>query len=249
MEKLYYLNHQKFQEGDLKNAFSFALNLCAQDHNIDTITLLVPQANHYDIIGKELGIPPKDCTKHIIPNRLNMCLQVHTVRTYHPDYQLVGRDNCELLLAIWVNPKELNQFLDKSKVKYWVIVPWLLNDNKSFLEIHRAVDMETGKALHVDYQMDERVKRAIEWLKSTSYPNDLFHHPFDEERLKKMSNALSHYKIPFSHDALVNYCINNGIVNDAAQMIAEYFTKAQKRKFSMRDPGYHYMKQIMDGEK
>lgn len=96
---------------------------------------------------------------------------------------------------------------DKSRVKYWIIVPWLMDENRSFLEVHKAVDIETGMALEVNCELDDRVKHAIEWLKSTSYPNECFLHPNDEERLKQMSNALSYYDVPLTYDVVVNYGI------------------------------------------
>ena len=246
MEQLYYLNRERYNSGDVETAFRFALGLFKQDPNIDTITLLVPQARQYDIITKELGIATKFCTNHIVPNNLHIKLQVHTVKTYNPGYQFMGHEDCEVLIAVIVNPKDLEQFVDKSKVKYWIIVPWLMDENKSFLEVHEAVDLETGKAMEVDYELDDRVKHGIEWLKATSFPNSYFHHPNDEERLKQMSNALSHYKVPLTYDAVVNYCLNHGIINDAAHMIAEHFTKAQLRKFRLHNHCLAFMKQMMN---
>ena len=242
------MNRERYLNGDVQIAFRFAYDLCKQDPNIDTITLLVPQARQYDIITKELGITNKFCINHTVPNNLGKCLQVHTVKTYHPDYQFVDCEDCELLISIIVNPKDLEQFVDKSRVKYWIIVPWLLDENKSFLEIHEAIDVETGDTIQVSYELDERVKHAIEWLINTSYPNSCFHHPNDEERLKKMSNALSHFGVPLTYDAVVNYCIYHGIINEAAHMIAEHFTKAQQHKYPLRNHDYNFMKQMMERE-
>jgi len=90
MEQLYYLNRERYNSGDVETAFRFALGLFKQDPNIDTITLLVPQARQYDIITKELGIATKFCTNHIVPNNLHIKLQVHTVKTYNPGYQFMG---------------------------------------------------------------------------------------------------------------------------------------------------------------
>lgn len=248
MEQLYYLNRKRYNSGDVETAYRFALGLCKQDPNIDTITLLVPQARQYDIITKELGITTKFCTNHIVPNNLHKKLQVHTVKTYKPGYQFMGHGDCEVLIAVIVNPKDLEQFVDKSKVKYWIIVPWLMDENTSFLEVHEAVDIETGKALEVNYELDDRVKHAIEWLKATSYPNECFHHPNDKERLKQMSNALSYYDVPLTYDAVVNYSIYHGIINEAANMIAEHFTKAQQHKYAVRNHDYDFMKQMMERE-
>lgn len=246
MDLLYYLNHEHYQKGDLQIAFKFAMGLCKKDTNIDTITLLVPQANNYDVISNELSIPEKLCKKHIVPNPLKKCLQVHTVKTYSPSLKFLGHDDCELLIAIMVSPKDLDQFVDKSRVKYWIVVPWLLSENKSFFEIHEAIDLETGEISHGEYQLDDRVKHAIEWLKSTSFPNECFNHPNDKERLKKMSNALSHYNVPLSYDAVVYYCLNNGIINEASHIIADHFLKAQQRLFAVPRHDYDFLKEMMD---
>lgn len=53
-----------------------------------------------------------------------------------------------------------------------------------------------------NFNVDERVINAIEWLKTTSSPNEGYHHPNDENRLHIMANALAHYKVPLDHDGV-----------------------------------------------
>ncbi len=250
MEKLYYLNHQQYQTGDVKTAFKFAKELCKQYSKIDTITLLVPSVQQYDIITKELGITKQNCTEHIVPGKLKKHLQVHTIRTYHPDRHLAGNEEYELLISIFIKPKNLEQFVAEPKVKYWIIVPWLYEENRSFLEVHKAIDMTTGVAIHVDYDLDKRVTNAIKWLKTTSSSDFNFSHHDDKERLKQMSNALSHYGVSLTYDAVVSCCINHGIPYVAALMIAEYFTNAQHHRYPIHNHEYDYtfMKQVMERE-
>ena len=69
--------------------------------------------------------------------------------------------------------------------------------------------------------------------KATSYPNEGYHHPNDEDRLKSMANAINYYNIPFEHDALIHYCINHGLLFEAAQKTVEYFEKASNREFAV----------------
>lgn len=87
----------------------------------------------------------------------------------------------------------------------------------------------------MEYKIDSRIIGAIEWLKAISNPNEGYHHPLDENRLKCMANAIEYYNIPFEHDSLLHYCINNGLTNDAALKTIEYFEKAQHRKFDVDD--------------
>lgn len=230
MEQLYYLNHERFEKGDTTKAFEFAIKLIRDKKDVDTLTFLVYQRNQYEAFLGELGFTSKEFKAHGF--RIDgLKGQIHTVRTYSPSYIFASEPKREFLIAVGVPPKELEKFIDRSRVKYWIIVPWLLDENKQFLQIHEAVDFLTGEQISMKYEIDERIKGAIEWLKATSSPNDGYHHPYDENRLKSMANAIKHYKIPFEHDALVHCCINNGLLYDAATKTVEYFEKAQKRLF------------------
>lgn len=249
MDDLYYLNRQQYKAGDVKIAFRYAWSLCKQDPNIDTITLLVPQANQYDILTSELSISTKYCTKHIIPNDLNKCVQVHTLKTYEPSFQVAGHKGCELLISILVDSKELEKFVDKSKVKYWIIVPWLMDDIlKEYLSIFEAKDIETGTCISAPDEPDERIINAIGWLRETSYPNEGYHHPLDENRLHQMANAIKHYKVPFDYAATVYAGLHHGLIPSAARNTAEAFRRAQSRAFAIKYNSYglDFLKDMME---
>lgn len=247
MQYLYYLNTIQFSEGDTTKAFKFAKKLIKEDSNIDTITFLVYQSNHYEPFLRELGIKSNDCKKHIIFNKDGLIIQVHTVRTYDPKYAIQGDHKCEILISVGVPPQELHQFVDKSRVKYWILVPWLLEENKSFLSVHTAIDLATGDALNSIADVDNRVKGAVKWLFTTSYPNQGYHHPFDNNRLKQMSNALAYFNVPLDFDSVHHYCINNGMLDSSARMTADYFVKAQSQKFTVdRNTNYDFLKQMME---
>lgn len=230
MEQLYYLNHNRFERGDTKRAFEFAVTLATQNQDVDTITFLVYEQKHYHCFLDEMGFTRQQYSAHRF-NLNGIKFQIHTVKTYAPNYIFQGEPKRELLIAVGVPPAHLEKFVDMSRVKYWIIVPWLLDENYQFLRIHDAVDMETGARVTVNTDVDPRIKGAIGWLKATSYPNECYIHPFDEDNLKSMANAIKHYKIPFEHDALFHFCINNGLLNKAAAKTVEYFEKAQKRLF------------------
>ena len=230
MEQLYYLNHNRFEKGDTSKAFKFAAKLIKENKDVDTVTFLVYQQNQYDNFLGEMGFTSQQFKTHGF-NANGLKVQIHTVKTYKPNYIFAGEPKRELLIAVGVPPKELEQFIDKSRVKYWIIVPWVMSENEQFLHVYEAVDFENGEKIVMQYEIDSRIKGAIEWLKATSYPNEGYNHPFDENRLKSMANAIKQLKIPFEHDSLLHYCISNGLTNDAALKTIEYFEKAQQRKF------------------
>lgn len=242
---VYYLNHERFQKGDTTKALQFALSLMKEDKNIKTITLLVYQQLHYEPFLGELKFTPKELKNHGRVYR-DVNLQVHTVKTYSPDYLFSGWQPSEVLIAVGVPPKHLEQFEDKSNVAHWIIVPWTLEENREILSVYEAIDIERGNAYPAPAPADERVRNAIGWLKSTSYPNEGYHHPNDSERLHEMANALKKYKVPVSYASAVYCGMHNGLVPSAARQTAEAFMRAQNRLFTVgRDVNYDFLKQMM----
>ena len=244
--KVYYLNHNVFQKGDVRKAWVYASHLLKQYEYIDTITLLVNQSQHYEpFIQNELGISVKQCKEHLYPNKIGKKIQIHTVRTYSPNDISTGERGRDLLIAIGVPTKDLIPFLDKSRIEFVIIVPWLIDANAQLLRIYKAIDIESKKSCQCICELDERVKHAIEWIQSTCNPNEGFIHPYDEDGLKQMANTLSHNKIPFDYDAVVSYAIMQNIIPTSAFQIAKYFTKAQHRKYTttIRKVNYKLMKE------
>lgn len=234
MQEIYYLNHDQFVKGDTKKAFDFALSLIKKYKDVDTITFLVcPQSNYEGFLG-EMNFSKDQYEKNFfVCNGIRF--QIHTTKTYNPSRIIKDNPNFELLIALGVSSRQLEQFVDKDRVKYWIIVPWLMQENVSFLKIHNAIDMETNKQFSNIPKIDSRLKGAINWLIYTSNPNEGYNHPNDIERLKNMANAIAYYKILFSHNELVNYCLNHGMNNEAALKTVEYFEKARIRKFVVKD--------------
>jgi len=134
MEQLYYLNHERFEPGDTKKAFEFAIQLIKKNKDVDTITFLVYQQHQYEPFLGEMGFTRQQIQAHMF-NVNGIKIQIHTVKTYHPNYIFSGEPNRELLIAVGVPPKSLEEFIDKSRVKYWIIVPWIMNENEQFLKI------------------------------------------------------------------------------------------------------------------
>lgn len=246
--RMYYINHNVFRKGDVKKAWVFAAQLLEQHPYIDTITLLVYQSQQYEsFIHSELGISVKQCKEHIYPNNLGKKIQIHTVRSYSPNYITSNERGRDLLIVIGVPTKYLIDFLNKSRVELWIIVPLILEENAQLLRIYNAFDIETNEPTQSSYNIDERVRHGIEWLKFTSNLNEDYLSTFDEDNIKQMANALAYYKIPIEYEALVNYCITHDVFASSAFLIANYFTKARKRKYvTMNKIDYKFLKAMIE---
>lgn len=246
--QVYYLNRERFTEGDTKKAFAYAKQLIKEDANIDTITFLVYQQNQYYYFLKEMGFSKDELKNHGF-TKGRFKFQIHTVKTYEPGYMFAGHGAKEILIAVGVPPKELIKFEDKSNIKACIIAPWQLAENEEFLQIHEAKDLESGKVYPNAFNVDQRVINAIGWLKATSFPNEGYHHPNDKERLHQMANALAHYNVPIDYASVVYFGLHNGLIPSSARLTAEAFVRAQDRKFALRgEANYTYMKQMMEEE-
>lgn len=231
--KVFYLNHEQFQQGDTIKALQFALGLAKQDKGIKTITLLVYQQHQYEPFLSEVGFKPQHYKDHMA-NIDGYKVQIHTVKTYHPDYQFADHPQSEILVAVGVPPKQLEQFEDYSNIKYWILVPWLMDENREWLSIFEAEDIATGQTVAPPAEADARVVEAINWLNSTSYPNEGYHHPLDEDRLHQVANAIKRYKVPFNYASTVYCALHHGQIPSAARNTAAAFQQAQKRAFAVK---------------
>lgn len=235
--KVFYLNHEKFQIGDTIKALQFALGLAKQDKSIKTITLLVYQQHQYEPFLSEVGFKPPHYKDHMA-NIYGYKVQIHTVKTYHPDYQFADHPQSEILVAVGVPPKQLEQFEDYSNIKYWIVVPWLMEENREWLSIFEAEDIEMGQTVASPADADARIVEAINWLNSTSYPNEGYHHPLDEDRLHQVANAIKRYKVPFNYASTVYCALHHGQIPSAARNTAAAFQQAQRRAFAVKYKAY-----------
>lgn len=112
MEQLYYLNHERFEKGDTTKAFQYAVKLIKENKDIDTVTFLVYQQNQYEPFLGEMGFTAQQIKTHGF-NINGLKVQIHTIKTYKPNYRFAGEPKQELLIAVGVPPKDLEQFIDK----------------------------------------------------------------------------------------------------------------------------------------
>lgn len=245
--KVYYLNREQFKPGDVKKSLRFAIDLAEQDKDIETITLLVLQNQQYEWFLGEIGLSSRQFKSHVarIEGR---GVQLHTVKTYHPSYVFEGQPQSELLIVVGVPPKHIEQFEDFSNIKYWVVVPWMMNECSEWLSIFEAEDMETGERIAPPTSADDRIGNAIDWLKATSYPNEGYHNPLDKENLHHMANAIRKFNVPFNYASTMRCALNHGLIPSAARNTAEAFNRAQIRLFSSKydKPDYSFLKRMME---
>lgn len=243
---VHYINHEHFQEGDTKMATRFAAKLFHKNKALKVITYLVYTQTQYEPFLGEMGFKPADYKNHVFLLQ-NGQIQIHSIKTYKPDYLFEGREPSEVLIAVGVPPVELQRYEDKSNIAHCIIVPWLLDENKEFLSIYEAEDIETGARFPKPEETDSRIINAIRWLKSTSYPNEGYHHPNDELRLHQMANALKMYHVPVNYPSIVYGAMHNGLIPSAARKTADAFLRAQRRLFSVeKGTNYPFLKQMME---
>lgn len=244
--QVHYLNHDYFQTGDTKLATRYAAKLMKEDKALKVVTFLVLSQHQYEPFLGEMGFTVKEFKAHGFPYKDGR-IQIHTVKTYNPNYLFAGRKPSEILIAVGIPPVELIKYEDRSDIAHCIVVPWTLEENREFLSIYAAVDIETGNAYQKPLEADERIVNAIGWLKWTSYSNEGYHHPNDSMRLHQMANAIRKYKVPVDYASVVYCGMHNGLIPSAARKTADAFVKAQSRLFAVeRDTNYAFLKKMME---
>lgn len=233
--KVFYVDTQAYNEDALIKAWRKAIELVKQDKKIKTITFLVGQQRQFEML-LPLGFNKTQIVNQGFRTTDGYTIQFRTLKTYHPDYVFGNNAPSEILVSICIPPKNLYPFEDSSDIAYWVIVPWIMEENESFLSVHEAEDCETGISYPAPRTLDGRVANAIDWLKATSFPNEGYHHPNDENRLKNIAVKLKKMRIPVEYDLIVYYCLNHGFIPSAARKTADYIMRAQSHQIQIRDP-------------
>ena len=244
--EFYYLNHEHYLCGDVREAFNCAIDYIKKNHSIKKMTFLVSTKSQFEFLDglftpQQLKAGSFKCGSYLV--------QVKTVRTYEPDYCYEGNEPAELLMSIAVSPADLAKFEDKSDIKACFIVPWTLEENLDFLKVRDAKNMETGEPIAANDEIDERVVNAINWLKAVAYPNDGYNHPNDIDKLHDMANALSHYHVPLDMVSVERCSRKLGLFPSSAHKTAEAFVEAQNRKLRVtHSMGLAHLKKMMEGK-
>ena len=94
------------------------------------------------------------------------------------------------------------------------------------------------------------MKKAIDWLNDSSYPNAGFSHPADEVRLKEAAKALCSWGESFDENA-VSYCKSLNWPDESIKKMRKFFDLADSGKAVYKDFSEQYFKkywQIDDNE-
>lgn len=233
--KVYYVNSPQWRESDVATAFAKVGNLIRNNSNIKTITFLVGQQSQFAMLAP-LGFTSRQIANKGFTTSDGYKIEFRTIKTYHPDYVFANNAPSEILISICIPPQNLYQFEDYSNIVYWVVVPWTITENEEFLSVHEAEDCETGEIWTAPADVDDRLANAIDWLYDTSYPNEGYHHPNDENRLKNIAVKLKKMRVPVGYDLIVYYCLNHGFIPSAARKTADYIMRAQSHPMQIRDP-------------
>lgn len=225
MEKSFYIKNEHYNKVDFKKALKFATNLHKEDSTIGRIVILVYTKNQYQLIQ------PLFSEKTIKQGALSLngiVFKFDTLKTYTPPSYSDKRD---IVMIVGISPSDIQKFEDEYKIKYFIYVPWILEECLSWLRAHTATDITSQEVLKPEFPIDPIVQKAIDWLKSTSFPNEGFHHPLDEDRLKSVSNALHEMNIPIEGESIIKYCHENDILYKSAYKMIEFFQKAKTTRF------------------
>ena len=225
MKEVYYVNAKQYDNYCLKSAISKAFSISKTDEEVEQIIIVVSTKKQFSLLDSVF--PEKVINgKCYHVTGTNLGFRFETVKTLSPYLSCKA-----VFVPLCLSQKDLIKYEDEWSFRYWIVVSWHYSELEPWLKVHSAIDVATNKPIEANFSVDEKIQNAIGWLKATSYPNEGFIHPLDLNRLKCMSNAIAQSKLVADYDAILHYCLNNGIWHKGGRKIAEYFVKAQTKKF------------------
>lgn len=100
---------------------------------------------------------------------------------------------------------------------------------EDWLVAHEAVSVRTRESLKCVEHPSVVMRRALDWLDKTSFPGSHMLHPFDNDRLSSVANALYDMGEPLRPVAMMHYCINLGWPEYTIYRCFATFNKAHDR--------------------
>ena len=232
--KIYYVTQKNNNAEELGAAFSKTIKLVKSDRNIKTITFLCEQKSNLNELAV-LGFSEKAIARDTLVTEDGYHIQFRSVKTYKPNYLFAGDKPSEILIAVGVSVDILSRYEDYTELAYWVVIPQNIEAYNSFFSIWEAEDCTSSVVCSSPSELDNRIANAVDWLKATSFPNEGYNHPLDEDRLKNAAVTLKRMEINVVYDQVVYYCLHNGFRPSAARKTAEYFVRAQTHRMVLRD--------------
>lgn len=229
MENSFYIKNECYSKAHFEQALKFAINLSKGDSTTGRIVILVYTKKQYQLIQPLFS---EKIIKQGVLSLDGVVFKFDTLKTYTPPSYGEKRD---IVVIVGISPSDIQKLEDEYKIKYFIYVPWLMEECLSWLRAHVATEITSQEVLNPEYPINSTVLKAIDWLKATSFPNEGFHHPLDEDRLKSVSNALHEMNIPIEDESIIKYCHENGILYKAAYKMIDFFQKAKITRFRTRD--------------
>jgi hypothetical protein len=188
---------------------------------------MIPTKNHYSLLNPFFSGRRHDNSDFV---RIDgVVVPVVTLKTYRPD-----TSSKDILVTIGLDPDQFVKYEDEYEIKYIIHIPWDMDISGEWIRAHGAVDINTGTPAQTSVKLDPWVKRAIDWLNNSSYPNEGFDHPLDKDRLKAAANELKELKAKIEREAIIAYCLSISIQMGSAIKIFNCFYKAQTRACSLQ---------------
>ena len=107
-------------------------------------------------------------------------------------------------------------------------------DIEGWLVAHEAISIRTNKKLTCSEYPSVVVRKALDWLNSTSFPNSYMLHPFDEDRLMSVANALYALGEPLRMVAVMHYCLEMRWPEYTILRCLTAFQKAQEKRLKVQ---------------
>lgn len=228
MEKCFYIENEYYSKENFEKALGFSLKLLKKDSTIGRIVILVQTKNQNELIQP---LFTKKMVKQGAISLDGIVFKFDTIKTFSPTYG----DKRDIVIVVGISPLEIRKFEDEYIIKYFVYVPWNMEECISWFRAHSATEIVSQKISEPQNPIDKRVEKAIDWLKDTSFPNEGFHHPLDEDRLKSVSNALHEMNISIEAESIIKYCHENGILYEVAYKMIDFFLKAKTTRLRTRN--------------
>lgn len=223
MEKVFFT--QEHNSGSaLKSVLKKALSLITENSEIKTIILLFPTWSLADSTMQNVLPSLTKGSRSAHCDNPPCGILVETLKNYSPSFQ-------HILIPVYITEKELTKYEDEWDARMWVVVPSNYTTMENWLRVHSAENIDTGVSVEWSSALEERVINGIEWLWGTSFPNEGFIHPLDLNRLKCMANALAAKEVSLDYYSVLHYCITHKINHEGGRKIADYFVKAQSKRF------------------
>lgn len=219
MAKYFYIENEEVTDENYQLSVDYAIQLKKKDRDIGRIIILIPTKNQYSLLNPFFPHRQANKADHIIVD--GVIISVFTIRTYRPyTMSISGKD---ILITIGLDPEQFEKFEDEEEIKHIIHIPWSMDISEEWIKSHNAINIKTGVASTSTVTIDPWVKKAIDWLAITSYPNKGFYNDYDKDRLKSTANALNLLETSINAEAIRHYCQSISLSMEAASKMIDYF--------------------------